>query len=124
MGLIYNLYLSAKISRDKKKELENHAKMELKKEPPNLDLVKEYVKKYSLEKDADISFIINNRQFNKDLKFKQNINLFSQVETSLNVAASLVIPESFTQLKASLKKSIKETRKYTVTIALDFGYKS
>ncbi|OLT58834.1 hypothetical protein [Moorena bouillonii] len=116
--------ISIKFSKKQKIKLKNRAELKLKKEPPNLDLVKEYVKKYSLEKDADISFIINNRKFNKDLEFKRKINLFSEVETSLNVAASLVIPESFTQIKASFKKAIKETRKYTVTIALDFGYKS
>lgn len=119
-SLIANLATRGTFSKKKIIELKDRATLILEKKPPNLENVEDFVQKHSLEKDPDIQFIINNRKYSTDLSFERNINLFSQVEESMNVVSNLVIPDKFIKIETSFEKKIKVTRKYNVRVALDF----
>lgn len=119
-SLIANLAARGKFSKKKSIELKDRAKLILEKGSPNLKNVGDFVEKHSLEKDSDIQFIINNRKYNKDFSFNRNINLFTQVEESMNVLSNLVIPDKFINIETSFTRKIKQTKKYNVNVKLDF----
>ena len=98
---------------------------------PNIQAAIDYVRKYSLEEDDDISFLIDNRksalpQGNIEYPtnfcyFKQKINLLSRVESNIKLAAGLVIPEFLTTVRTKFNKNIKKVKNFSLEVEVNFS---
>ena len=98
---------------------------------PNIEAAKKFVETEFLQKDEDIKFLINNRKtalagglikYPSAFKsFKQTVNLFSQVEQSLELATKLEIPEYLVSMNAHLNKYVKKIKKFNLDIELEFS---
>ncbi|NET17654.1 MAG: hypothetical protein F6K08_34940 [Okeania sp. SIO1H6] len=98
---------------------------------PNIEAAKKFVETEFLQKDEDIKFLINNRESaiagelivypTAFKRFKQTVNLFSQVEQSLELATKLEIPEYLVAMNGHLNNYVKKIKKFNLDIELEFS---
>ncbi|MGB7442381.1 MAG: hypothetical protein WA919_15060 [Coleofasciculaceae cyanobacterium] len=98
---------------------------------PNIEAAKQYVEAEFLQKDDDIKFLINNRESalrgelikypNAFKTFRQTVNLFSQVEQSLELATKLEIPQYLTSINLDITNYVKKIKKFSLDIELEFS---
>lgn len=101
---------------------------------PNIQAANDYIKKNFLEQDTDFKFLINNRQSalkngliehtTAFTEFEQQINLFTQIENSLDLATNLVIPQYLVGMNAQLNNYVKRIEKFSLKVNLKFSKKT
>ncbi|MEQ8469112.1 hypothetical protein [Coleofasciculus sp. E1-EBD-02] len=96
---------------------------------PNIKEAEEYVEDELLQEDQDIKNLINARKValkrfseftNPTTSESYTVDLFSQVTTSLSLAAQIKIPQYLSSLNASLKKHVKKIEKFTLNVEVFF----
>ena len=119
----------AKFSREKEEKLNNSVNMrDIDKAKPDFAMVKKHLgfkeddskDVFSQIKDPDIKHLIEQRLQEKKLIYTREIELFTQVEQGMAVATSLSIPQQFTQINAAMKRSIKESINYSVSVTVKY----
>lgn len=121
--------VTAKLSKAKEEKLNNSVNMrDIDKAKPDFAMVKKHLgfkehdsdDVFSRIQDPDIKHLIEQRLNGKDLIYTREIELFTQVEQGMAVATSLSIPQQFTQLNAAIKRSIKESMNYSVSVTVEY----
>ncbi|MBR8840689.1 MAG: hypothetical protein DSM106950_43625 [Stigonema ocellatum SAG 48.90 = DSM 106950] len=73
-------------------------------------------------KDADINFLIRNREGDNSLQsYKENLNLFAQIEQGFDLAINLVIPQSKIKGNVKINQRNNMMRKFITKVELAFG---
>ncbi|WP_414573896.1 hypothetical protein [Nostoc sp. CCY 9925] len=89
---------------------------------PNVEEARKYIDKVGWSQDKDIDFLIDNRAGENPLaKFKQELNLFAQIENGFDLAVDLVIPQYLTKGSVKIKQGNNMIKKFITKVELTFS---